>query len=133
MSERLSFHHIGVVCTDLDKEFANFSVMGYACEGGDFEDPIQGVKGRFLVAPSQPRLELLVNAGEQGVLDPWLKKGIKFYHFAYEVCELEEAIAALVGKRGKVLVEPVAAKAFEDRRVAFVMMPGRLLIELIEL
>jgi hypothetical protein len=68
---QLSFHHIGVACKDLGMETDKLKILGYAREGDDFIDPIQGVKGRFL-SGQMPRLELLVPLYPDSVLSPWL-------------------------------------------------------------
>ncbi|HOU59888.1 MAG TPA: VOC family protein [Kiritimatiellia bacterium] len=124
------FHHIGVACRDLDAEAACFAAAGYVAEAPDFEDPVQGVAGRFLVGGG-PRLELLRPLGGHSVLAPWLKGGAKFYHLAYEVPDLEAALTELRKERAKVVVPPVPAVAFQGRRIAFVLFPNLFLMELI--
>jgi methylmalonyl-CoA/ethylmalonyl-CoA epimerase len=131
MREGLQFHHVGVACTDLDSEEARMAPLGYRREREDFTDPIQGVLGRFLGTQS-PRLELLCPMEGAGVLTPWLKSGAKLYHLAYETVGLETDIERLRGEGAKVVVPPVGAVAFGGRRIAFLMLPNRLLLELIE-
>ncbi|MFZ2446300.1 MAG: VOC family protein [Syntrophobacteraceae bacterium] len=131
MPDKLLFHHVGVVCNDLDQEEATLSLLGYSRSGDDFYDPVQSVHGRFL-AGQDPHLELLMPAEGSGVLSPWLSAGVKLYHLAYETCDLDGAIALLRGQNAKLLVAPVPAVAFGDRRIAFCMLKNRLLVELIE-
>ena len=127
-----TFHHVGVACTDITTEAAQFGTLGYVAEGEAFEDPIQGVRGLFMAGQS-PRVELLepMSTDSSGVLTPWLASGIKLYHLAYCVPQLGAAIDAMRARRGKLVVAPVPAVAFGGRRIAFVMLPNRLLIELI--
>ena len=127
---QLNFHHIGVACKDLDAETAKLKIMGYAIEGDDFIDPIQGVKGRFL-AGQTPRLELLVPLAGDSVLAPWLTSNVKMYHLAYETDSLADTIGQLCAQRGRLVVKPVPAVAFDHREIAFIMLPNMLLIELI--
>lgn len=126
----LQFHHIGVACTDLDGEAARLAILGYRPGGNDFADPVQGVRGRFLIGPG-PRLELLAPMPGRDVLDPWLKAGAKLYHLAFEVAEVDAAIALLVKRRARLVSGPVPAVAFDGRPIAFLMLPNLLLIELI--
>jgi methylmalonyl-CoA/ethylmalonyl-CoA epimerase len=126
----LLFHHIGVACHDLDSETRRFSSLGYAVEGGDFTDPIQGVTGRFLVGGG-PRMELLAPVGEDGVLAPWLKTGAKLYHLGYETEDVPEALNHFRLERARVMVQPVQAVAFGGRKITFLLLPNMLLIELI--
>jgi methylmalonyl-CoA/ethylmalonyl-CoA epimerase len=126
----LAFHHVGVACRNLDSETRRLAALGYAPEGADFTDPVQGVTGRFLVGGG-PRLELLVPLVE-GHLSPWLKAGVKLYHLAYETPDFEGGIGRLRGSGAKVVVPPVPSVAFAGRRIAFLMLPNMLLTELIE-
>lgn len=126
----ITFHHVGVACRDLDAEERSFAALGYRREAPDFYDPIQGVRGRFLTGGG-PRLELLCNPEEPGVLTPWIKKGVRFYHLAYEVDDLSAAAATLSSFGAKEIVAPVPAVAFERRLIAFYMLANLTLIELI--
>jgi len=128
---KLSFHHIGVACHDLDSESVKLEPLGYHSEGEDFADPLQRVAGRFLVGGG-PRLELLRPTSDASPLASWLKGGVKLYHLAYETESLGEAIQHLQGQRAKVVVPPVCAVAFAGRRIAFMLLSNMLLTELIE-
>jgi methylmalonyl-CoA/ethylmalonyl-CoA epimerase len=128
----LEFHHMGVACRDLDREAAPYAQLGYGAEGDDFQDPIQGIRGRFLVGGG-PRLELVAPLGsEAGVLAGVLAKGIKLYHLAYTCLDLDQALAQAALGRAKLVVSPVPAVAFGGRRIAFVMLPNMMLVEFIE-
>ena len=127
-----AFHHVGVACVDIRAEAKQLSTLGYTAEGEPFEDASQGVRGLFLTGQS-PRLELLepLSAEQPGVLASWLAQGTKLYHVAYEVPSLSKAIEKMRTQRGKLVVPPVPAVAFDGREVAFLILPNRLLIELI--
>ena len=123
---------MGVACADVRAEAQHFMALGYAAEGDPFEDPLQGVRGQFM-AGQAPRVELLepMPATPSGVLAPWLAQGIKLYHLGYRVADLPRAVEAMRGNRGKLVAGPLPAVAFGGRPIAFVMLPNRLLIELI--
>lgn len=127
----LRFHHVGVACRDLEAEERMYAQIGYTREGDDFEDPIQGVRGRFLIGGG-PRLELLSELPGSTVLTPWLRKGVKMYHFAYEVSDLTAADTSVVSFGAKQLVAPSPAVAFAGRCIAFYMLPNGFVIEFIE-
>ena len=129
----LAFHHVGVACTDIVAEAKQFATLGYAVEGEPFEDTVQGVRGQFMAGQS-PLVELLepLRVEPPGVLAPWLVQGVKLYHLGYRVADLAHAIETLRARRGKLVVPPVPAVAFGGRSIAFLMLPNRLLIELIE-
>jgi catechol 2,3-dioxygenase-like lactoylglutathione lyase family enzyme len=126
-----TFHHLGIACLDLRRETDVYRGLGYSPESADFTDPIQQVHGRFLVGGG-PRLELLVAINGASVLDPWLQKGIRVYHQAYEVQDLSAAILALREDGAIIVREPAPAVAFADRRISFAMLPNLALVELIE-
>ncbi len=130
MCDGLTFHHVGVACRNFELETRHFAALGYRVEGPDFHDPIQGIHGRFLVGGG-PRLELLRNDAEPGVLSPWLQKGIRFYHLAYEADDLARRRASLEELRAKEMVKPVPAVAFGGRLICFYMLPNLTLVELI--
>jgi methylmalonyl-CoA/ethylmalonyl-CoA epimerase len=125
------FHHLGLACRDLDVEQRAWTPLGYRRESPDFEDPRQQIRGRFLVGPG-PRLELLVGTPGSTVLDPWLGRGIKIYHQAFEVPDIRGAIASLLAARARVVVEPVPAVAFDGREISFLLLPNGSLIEVIQ-
>lgn len=126
------FHHIGVACRRIDSEQRGWSAFGYAPEGGRFEDPLQGIAGLFMTGPG-PRIELLEGLPGSDTLTPFLEAGTKMYHQAFEVPELEEATDFLQQQRAKTLSPPKPAVAFGGRKVVFMMMPTRLIAELIEM
>ena len=125
------FHHIGYATTHLVKEREFFAFLGYAQEGENFSDPVQGITGCFLAGPG-PRMELLENLPGEQTLTPWLNAGIKMYHFAYLVSDMEEALLWARSQRARVTVAPVSAVAFAGRLISFVMFRNGLMIEFIE-
>ena len=128
---KITFHHVGVACQNLEVETERFSLLGYEPEGSDFTDFTQGVKGRFICGAG-PRLELLQGLPGEGILTPWLKSGVKLYHLAYETPDLPMAVKNYQLQGAKLVVAPVPAGAFSGRSIAFLMLPNMLLIELIE-
>ena len=125
------FHHIGYATASLEKEQDFFAFLRYRLEGEPFADRIQGVTGCFLSGPG-PRIELLENLIGANTLTPWLNAGVKIYHFAYLVADLDAAISWARSLRAKVTVEPVPAVAFGGRRISFVMFRNGLMLEFIE-
>ena len=129
--EGFTFHHLGYATRSIDREYAVLSRAGYAAESLDFEDPTQGVRGRFVVGAG-PRIELLENLPGRATLDPFLDAGTKLYHLAYELDAIDDGLAWAREGRARVTVEPVPAVAFGGRLIAFVIFRNGLLIELIE-
>lgn len=126
------FHHLGVACRNIERDATAWFELGYRQEGGNFIDETQGIKGAFLHGVG-PRLELLEDLPGRQTIAPWLEKGVKIYHVAFEVKEIKKEIDELVQKRARVVVPPVPAVAFDNRRICFVVLRNLFLVELIEI
>jgi methylmalonyl-CoA/ethylmalonyl-CoA epimerase len=126
------FHHLGVACDSVAVEAGRFEALGYRCEGPVFRDSIQRVEGTFMTGPG-PRLELLAPLDASSPVSSWLEKGVKYYHQGFEILSMTDALKELVAQRGVVVASPEPSIAFGGRSIAFVMLPGMILIELIEM
>lgn len=126
------FHHLGYATTSLVREREFFKQLGYVQEGVDFIDTEQGVFGCFLQGPG-PRIELLENLPDSDTLTPWLNAGVRIYHLAYQVEDLDRAIEWACRQRGKMTIAPVPAVAFEGRRICFFAFRQGPMLEFIEL
>jgi methylmalonyl-CoA/ethylmalonyl-CoA epimerase len=124
-----TIHHVGLACTSIVQERHALQPLGAIDDGPMFEDPGLGIRGRF-VRLGSARIELLEEIETSGVLAPWLKGGSRLYHLAYTVSDLDGALASTRGAR--LVRGPLPAVAFDGRRVAFLMTPTLLLLELIE-
>jgi methylmalonyl-CoA/ethylmalonyl-CoA epimerase len=125
------FHHIGLACRDIQKEAKALRLVGYELEGQHFTDPLQKIHGCFLVGPG-PRMELLAPVDESSPILSWLNRDIKMYHQAYEIESIDPALKSLSAQHAVVVSRPKPAIAFGGRKVAFLMLPNSLLVELIE-
>ena len=124
-------HHVGLACASIEDELAVLALVGMEADGGPFEDEAQGVRGVFVGGPSG-RVELLEPLPGSDVLEPWLRGAGRLYHLAFETSDLDE-LASTLKAAGAITVRPPApATAFGGRRISFLMLPGKLLIELIE-
>jgi len=128
----LEFHHIGMATNSIENELTPFRFLGYAREGPAFEDLEQGIRGQFIVAAGQPRIELLENLECSTTLDVWLENRVKAYHFAYKVKDIEEAI--IVFNRNRIrTVAPLKISTYFKKRICFLLLSPGFLIELIEI
>jgi len=125
------FHHVGVVCVSIAEEEVVWRAFGYVPEGDAFDDPMQGVRARFLVGGG-PRIELLEALPGSQTLEAWLKRRVKFYHFGYRVADLDAAVAFHT-QAGAVFVRPPEVSPyFGGGRLAFLMLSNAAFVELIE-
>ena len=128
--DNFKLHHIGVATKNIEKEFKYFSSLGYKKESDIFNDYNQKIKGVFIVAGNQPRLELLENLDGNGPLTNYLNKGNKFYHFAYETKNIEQDFKEFVNNGALVICPIIDATYF--KKVCFLMLKNMMLIELVE-
>lgn len=126
-----SFHHIGIASKALEKDLPAYALFGYEKEGGFFEDPMQGIRGIFLTAKDQPRIELLENLDGSHTLDIPLAQNQKMYHAAYYVDDIEKAIQVLSLNRAK-MISPLKESVYFGKRICFMMLPNMMMIELLE-
>jgi len=127
----LEFHHIGVATNDIEKELRTFYLLGYTKEGEIFEDDKQGIKGLFIVAKNQPRLELLANLDGSKTVSEFLDRNNKLYHFGYITQNIQAAYDILVNCKAHVL-SPMKMSEYFGKRICFLLMPNRFIVELIE-
>ena len=138
-TNKLLFHHVGVACNS--EAFArgtdrqNLELLGYYPEGNEWVDEQLGMRGQFMVThggTGSPRVELVAPHGDQSPVRPWLSHGVKLYHLGFLTADLSAEIERLRARRAKLMFPPTPAVAFGNRRIAFVMLPNLLLVEIIE-
>jgi methylmalonyl-CoA/ethylmalonyl-CoA epimerase len=131
MLQGLTFHHIGLACRDLAVDRRDHEFLGYVAEGDVFEDPLQRIRGLFMTLGGM-RIELLQALDEASPLRSFLRRGVKIYHECFLCPDFDRSLAALQLHRARLAGEPKPAIAFQNRRIAFVLLPSQTLIELIE-
>jgi methylmalonyl-CoA/ethylmalonyl-CoA epimerase len=130
MHSDLQFHHIGLACRDMAKDRRDHELLGYRAEGDVFEDPLQRIRGVFMTLGSM-RVELLEPLDEASPLVAYLKRGIKMYHQCFMCADIAQAIQTLEAHGARLVSPPQPAVAFENRPIAFLLLPSQMLIELI--
>lgn len=130
--KELKLHHIGVAVRNIEKELEIFQMLGYETCSDIFEDKIQRMKGVFIKAKNQPRLELIEGIGEDNPVKSHILKGNKFYHFAYETKNIEDDFNDFItDKKARVIVPVVKAEYFD--KICFLLLPNMMLVELVQL
>ena len=127
----LVFHHIGVACPSIAEEENNFSLLGYTRDGDVFMDPIQKVRGLFMTL-GPIRVELLEPISSDSPINSFIKREIKMCHQAFFCDDLDKAIQFFWEQGAYLIVKPVTNLAFDGRKVSFLKLKNKMLIELIE-
>ena len=129
-------HHVGVAVRDLGPALSLYETLfGYRLLSGPYEDPIQQVIVAFVgngASSGETVLELVAPAGGLSPIAGVLKKEIGAYHVCYAVDDLEAALERARSSGCLVLGAPVPAVAFGGRRIAWLYLPTRQLVELLE-
>lgn len=130
----LRLHHIGLAVPDSEKAavvYAEWLDLKYRTM--PFHDRIRRVRVAFVQASPDVFLELIEPADPVTPVSRFLEGGGGMHHLAFEVDDIDLAVAEYEEKGGRVLVRPV--EGFENRRISFVLpVPdSRVVIEFVEI
>ena len=126
----MKFHHIGYLVNNFNSAIKNFKKCNYKKKKSIIIDSNLKVKIQFLVNGNN-LIELVKPHKNNIGLLSLLKKKNYAYHFAYKVKNLDKTLVRLK-KNFKIIVNPVPAKAFNGKKVAFLKMKNDFIIELIQ-
>lgn len=133
--QHLKVHHLGVAVPDVAAAIPVYeALLGQRLLSGPFDDPIQRVRVCFLGTgqPNDVVIELIAPIAEDAPVHQYLRKGLAAYHVCYEALDIDATVAAMREKGCMVISGPVPAVAFDGRRIAWLMLPTRQVIELVE-
>lgn len=132
MVENALFHHIGIATSSIQATSSLYMTAGFQKTDVVF-DPLQNVNVVFLQKEGCPLLELVEPIDRTSPVHNILKKvGVTAYHFCYEVEDILDTINQLEEKDFKVVVDPVDAIAFDNRKICFLYHIDIGLIELLQ-
>ena len=127
--------HLGLAVPDLPAALrVHEDLFGWTLLSGPFDDPTQQARVAF-VGPEATRgveLQLIAPLDEKSHVARLLEKGMSAYHICCEVVDIEAAVRELRTRGCLIVREPVAAVAFQGRRIAWFYTPTRQLMELVE-
>ncbi|MBL9121944.1 MAG: VOC family protein [Phycisphaerae bacterium] len=109
-------------------------VLGLSLLSGPFDDPIQRVRVCFLGTGNEQDMpvELISPLGDDAPIHQYLKKELGAYHVCYELVHFDAALAHMRSLRCLLVSGPSPAVAFGGRRIAWLFLPTRQLIEVVE-
>ena len=126
----MKFHHIGYLVNNFNSAIKNFKKCNYKKKKSIIIDNNLKVKIQFLVNGNNLIELVKPHKNNIGLLSLLNKKNYA-YHFAYKVKNLDKTLVRLK-KNFKIIVNPVPAKAFNGKKVAFLKMKNDFIIELIQ-
>ena len=129
----MEFHHLGIIVDDLKNSTIEFEEsIGGSKEGKEILDEGIGVTIQFIKDPSGILYELVQPIDEDSKIFSVLKTNNHLHHIAYKVDLIEERVKELRNKAFGPLTKLMKAKAFEDKRVVFLLSPNKYIVELVE-
>ncbi len=128
----MRLHHVGIVTKKLSECVKLYQALGYS-EKRQVYDPLQKASIALMERPGELMIELIAPECEESPAHKWLDR-IKAgtYHICYEVHSLGDATGALRKLGFGMIMDPVPAVAFDNRRVVFLWSALTGLVELVE-
>ena len=126
----MKFHHIGYLVNNFNTAIKDFKNCNYKKKKSIITDNNLKVQIQFLENGNNI-IELVKPHKKNIGLQSLLKKKNYAYHLAYKVKNLDKTLVR-IKKSFKIIVNPVPAKAFNNKKVAFLKMKNGFIIELIQ-
>ena len=127
----MKFHHIGYLTNNLKSTINEFKKINYAKKTNIINDNLLKVKVVF-IKNTNNLIELVKPYKKNYGLIKIIKNKNYAYHFAYKVKNINQSIKKLKKMKFKIIVNPVPAKAFKNKKISFLKMKDGFIIELIE-
>jgi methylmalonyl-CoA/ethylmalonyl-CoA epimerase len=131
----MRLHHVGYVVSSIAQIADRFAAsIGAAWDQRIILDSLQGAHVTFLgkLGGPFPVIELVEPEDEHSPVANFLRRGGGLHHLCYEIDSLEGQLKATRALGGTVVRAPLAAVAFDGRRIAWVSTKDRLLLEFLE-
>jgi len=129
----MRLHHIGLAVRSIDEAAGLYAgLFGLRHLSPTIEDPIQQVRVAFGELAPDVHVEFIEPTSPTSPVAAVVARGGGFYHLCFTVTSLNDALDRARSAGALEIVAPVPAAAFGGRRIAFVMMPSRDIIEFLE-
>jgi methylmalonyl-CoA/ethylmalonyl-CoA epimerase len=136
MSSRpdMRLHHFGILVENIETSSCDFVAnFGYQIRSKIIHDPLQAAYVRFLALPSETTyIELIAPDSPRSHLHNALKRAPGPNHVCFSTVDIEESMQYLSSKGAMILRPPAPAVAFRNLRIAWLMDPNCILVELVE-
>jgi methylmalonyl-CoA/ethylmalonyl-CoA epimerase len=139
-------HHIGMAVASIGNSLEALSIMGISGSSQLDSDAIQGVKAFFMGFPGIQKdiyIELVEPSHDRSPISNFLKKrGDGLHHLCFEVTDIEQAVQTLLESSFRLVSAPVDCSGYDrcfelklsqPSRVAFLLTPNKILIELLQI
>ena len=130
----MKLDHIGIAVANLEKAAALYAdALGLEPAGPPVDDSIQQVRVQFWRRPGDSvSVELIQPLAATSPTARQADSGGGFAHLCYQVEDIDGEVQAAWQRGGIIVRNPVAASAFNNRRIAFVFFRDIGLVEFVE-
>lgn len=126
-------HHVGIAAKDIERQSKHYQrILGLKLVTGFIVDEVHKVKVAFAGLDDGVLLEFVEPIGPDSPVSRIVERGGGLYHVCYMVSEIDRAVHHARDAGALVISQPQPAKAFPGKRIAFIYMPDRSLIEFLE-
>lgn len=116
--ESFTLDHIGYLTDNINNTAKTFGLLGYVA-GDIVNDDTQKTRICFLTKKDEKNIELVEPYEENKTMQKMLKKGVSPYHTCYIVKDIDNSYDYLVNQGFTPLFNPVAAPAFNNRKICY--------------
>jgi len=125
--------HIGIVVKSLDEGIKQWEeLFGYSRATETILNLRQKVKVVFMAKANSITVKLVEPSGSDSPVFHFAQKGGGLHHLCFRCNNLETEISELEEKGARCLVPPEPGEAFENKKIAFIIVENNLNIELID-
>ena len=116
--ESFTLDHIGYLTDNINNTAKTFGLLCYVA-GDIVNDDTQKTRICFLTKKDEKNIELVEPYEENKTMQKMLKKGVSPYHTCYIVKDIDNSYDYLVNQGFTPLFNPVAAPAFNNRKICY--------------
>lgn len=131
----MKLHHIGIVVDNVKSAIQRYRAMfGLIPTTEIVIDPIQKVSVVMLSDPEADSipLELIAPLTDDSPVSGILKGKMRLYHLCFLVDDIEKALKNFRNNGSHIISSAVPADLFEGKKIAFVYVPDKFVVELLE-
>lgn len=111
--------HIGYITDSIDATSREFELLGYI-KGDKIDDDTQRTHICFMHKNGEVTVELVEPYADNKTMQKMLaKRGVSPYHLCYAVDDIDDTFNQLISQDWTALFAPVAAPAFDGRKICY--------------
>jgi methylmalonyl-CoA/ethylmalonyl-CoA epimerase len=131
--QTMRFHHVGIAVDNIQRAAAHYrDALGITLTSEITEDEIQKVRVAFAQAGDGVFIEFIEPMSDDSPVAGVLKRKASLYHMCFVVPDIDAAVERACQAGARLVSSPKPARAFDGRRIAFIYLTDRSLVELLE-